>query len=60
MYCRCKCKFCPYIKGKYPWNKVEKQHFFCLYQLIVLLQTDLEEIFQLSKMVRKRGEKTFI
>ena len=36
----------------------EKKIFF-LNQLTVLLQTDLEEISQLSKIVRKRG-KTFI
>ena len=48
------------MKGTYPWNKFDKQkYFFYLNQLIFLLQTDLEEIFQLFKMVCKKW-KTFI
>ena len=38
--------FFPYIKGMYPWNEVGKQFYFPN-RLIFLLQTDLEEIFQL-------------
>ena len=48
------------MKERYPQNEVDKKTtFFCLNQLIVLLQTDIEEISQLSKMVRKRG-KSFV
>ena len=30
-----KCKLCPYIKGRYPWNEADEQKkiFFCLNQL---------------------------
>ena len=48
-----------YIKRRYPWNEVARQKIFYLNRLIFLLQADLEEISQPSKMVRKRG-KTFI
>ena len=44
------------MKVRYLWNEVDKQNFFCLNQLIFLLQTGVEEISQLYKTVRKRGE----
>ena len=52
-------RFCLYIKGRYLGTKLLSKFFFCLNRIIFLLQTDLKEISQLSKMVRKRG-KTFI
>ena len=51
--------FARHIKGRYPWNEVAEQKIFLSQQASFLLQTGLEEISQLSKIVRKRG-KTFI
>ena len=42
----------------YSSNKVDK-YFFCLNQLIFLLQTDLEEISQLPKIVREKEKPLF-
>ena len=51
--------FARHVKGRYPWNEVAEQKIFFSQQASFLLQTGLEEISQLSKIVRKRG-KTFI
>ena len=40
--------------GRYPWNEIDERNVFCLNQLIFLLQTDLEEISELFKIVRKK------
>ena len=47
------------MKGRYPWSEADKQKKKkkkCLNRLIFLLQTDLEEISQLFKIVQKKGK----
>ena len=49
-----------YIKGGYTWNKVDQQNIlFVQTSNSFLLQTNLEEVSQLSKIVPKKGKTLF-
>ena len=49
-------KFCPYMKGRYSWKKVDEQKKkICVNRLVFLLQTNLQEISE--KTVQNGLEK---